>query len=184
MIEISITMDEDQVKELDSFGQAAPKLLDKTLFTVGKKYEGYVRRSFLSGQMLGVVTGETRRKGVWTKKSKYNRHEYLVTARLANIFEHAGGVDIEPKGMVWRATGEQFYGIHGRRRRKLQGSSTGRRMLRWVDPGGAVHWARRVHLAPRPFMTLSSSWFAWDLEFDSATEEVFQKEIDKRGLNE
>jgi len=173
-IEISIDIDDETVQSaLNAFGRDAPGILDKVLANTSAAYRYYVRRNYLSGQMLARRTGFLQ-KSMRYKKARGKKHEYIISAvpKLANIYEHMGGANIVPKA---------------------------KRILAFpvnpsVDTSKAGWWrslyrkdiifARRVHLAARPFMTSSSYRFNFGGAFDTAFDKVIEKELKKRGLDE
>jgi hypothetical protein len=158
-IEITIDVDDTSLQAtLKAFGRDAPGILDKILANTSAAYRLYVRRNFLSGQMLAKLTGQLQ-KSMRYKKARGKKHEYIISAqpKLANIYEHAGGVNIVPKA---------------------------KKILFWRDGAGEPHFARSVHLASRPFMTRSSSAFNFAGAFDTAVDRVIDKELKKRGLEE
>jgi hypothetical protein len=113
-------------------------------------------------------------KSMRYKKARGKKHEYIISAvpKLANIYEHMGGANIVPKTAKILAFPVK---------RTIDTSRAGwwRGLAR-----GEVIFARRVHLASKPFMTLSSAWFNFGGAFDTAFDKVIEKELKKRGLDE
>lgn len=179
-MEIVINTDAEVLeKRLLLFGRDAPEMLDRVLAFTGRDYASFTRKGYLSGQMLGRRSGKTYRTFA-PKKSRRATHQYYVFSAIANIFEHAGGVDIYPRGAGRTSSGVDSRGRHSARwaGHVLRGAN----VLFWRDVSGAPHTARHVHLAQRPFITASVGAFSWAGSFDRGTEEVFGKELKKRGL--
>lgn len=180
MIDIQITFDDQVSEKIDRFASSADHLLDRILVSTGGKYASYVRRSFLSGQMLGARTGEARKK-LKVHQVRGQHHLYAIWSALQNIYESRSGVDIVPKGgsRVSAATDRR-----GRRSGWAGHTVGGAHMLRWIGEDSKIHWSRHVHLNPRPFMTLSSSIFNFSAAADESAERIFELELRKRGLSE
>jgi hypothetical protein len=156
-IQVSIDIDaEELTATLKQFGHDAPGIFDKMLASTSAAYRLYVRKNFLSGQMLARRTG-TLQASMRYKKMKGKNHTYEISPqpKLGNIYEHMGGADIVPKT---------------------------KKILFWRDQAGEPHFARHVHLAPRPFMTVSSAWYNFGSAFDTAMAKVMDKELKKRGM--
>lgn len=155
MVGYSIAVEDEIRPRLQQFGSDAGKVLNRVLRRLGGRYRTFLRRRFMSGYMLGKVTGETYKD---TKVRKVRRrHAYLVAPPLANIFESPGGVDI----------------------RASEGS-----VLRWFSESGEPQFARHVHLPQIPFVTVSYYAFRWDRETPRAVDHVVRKELAKRGIGD
>lgn len=173
-LEVTIDVDDEALQAtLKDFGRDAPGILDKCLANTSAAYRYYVRRNFLSGQMLAKRTGFLQ-KSLRYKKARNAKHEYIISAipKLANIYEHAGGANIVPSAKRILAFPVD------------PTVDTGRAGW-WRGLGkGKVIFARKVHLDSKPFMTRSASSFNFAAAFDRAFDKVIEKELKKRGWGE
>lgn len=150
---LTITITDDVGPRLARFGRRARAMAVSVARRVGYAYRRVLRRRYLSGQYLGVVSGQTKRK-VKVIKAR-GKDLIIVWSPLANIYEHPGGVDIRPKE---------------------------RKVLRWFDRSGKAQFARHVHLRQRPFMSDSVDAFAWNREIGQAADAVIERELKRQGL--
>lgn len=175
MIAAQVVVHDGITQPLERFGAAAPKMLDLILKTAGYRYRAFLRKNYLSGQMLAQQTGQLAGSIVVGKK-KGSAHVFLVGSKkivskqdfgglvirrsygdgvkLSNIFEHAGGYTITPKTA---------------------------KALVFSTPEGLV-FTKRVQGRERPFMSASAAAFNWGAAFDSSTEQVIARELKKLGL--
>lgn len=153
---VKITLEDEFTAKLDRLGSDAGKILDNMLRVTGAKYRDYVRRRYLSGQLLKRRTGQ-----LWTsvlsQKLRKAKHTVLVSGapKLSNIYEYPGGVTIAP-----RAGG----------------------VLRFEANGEIVYTRKPIRLAQRPFMSLSSRSFPFAPTFEEVGERTFAREFEKRGI--
>lgn len=154
---VRITLEEEMTGKLDRLGGDAGKVLDRILRSTGARYRDYVRRGYLSGQMLGRRTG-TLWRSVLAQKLRQVQHTVLVSGqpKLSNIYEHAGGALIVPR----------------------RGG-----VLRFEVGGKVVYTRRPIRLRQRPFITASSGTFDFGGAFGIAAEKTFAEEFRKRGIS-
>jgi hypothetical protein len=179
MIQVSVEQVEETRRELEGFGKDANRLLNTVIRRTAKAYAHFVSDSFLSGQMLGVRSGKTKSSMV-AYKTKGEKNSYTIGSMtqsrgtdtmgpaagsafnvgaffigLANIYEKAGGVDINAKSGGYLT----FPVADGK----------------WVS-------VKSVHLQERPFITASSNQFDFDGRLEAEAEKVIADAIAKRGL--
>lgn len=164
-VEVAVTGDLEQA--FARFGNGhAYKLADKTIRLVGYRYRSYLKKEYLSGQMLGKRSGQLTDSMVVGRPKGYgSRLVYLVggkkkvrkdgsntaaAIKLANIYEHAGGYVIEPKNA---------------------------RTLVFTAPDGSTVFTKRSQGRERPFMTASAKAFDWKGAFAKSEEDVIGKEL-------
>jgi hypothetical protein len=169
------------VAALERFGANAPKALDKVLKVTGYRYRAFVRKSYLSGQMLNAETGQLRDSIIVARK-RGRTHSFIIGGRkkvdkqdlggvvlrrtnsegikLANIYEHQGGYVIVPKNrkalIVPVARG--FAGAMG-------------------PSAGGVFFAKRVEGHARPFMSASAAAFPWAATIEKTAEAYYEKAL-------
>jgi hypothetical protein len=154
---IRITIQDEFTHKLDQLGADAGKILDRILRVTGAKYRDFIRRGYLSGQMLGRRSG-TLWRSVLAQKLRRSRHTVLVSGqpKLSNIYEHLGGALIKPRdGGV----------------------------LKFEIDGKIVFTRKPIQLHRRPFMSDSSSSFPFGSTFETAAEKTFADEFQKRGIS-
>lgn len=153
---IRITLQDEYTKKLDQLGSDAGKILDRVLRVTGAKYRDFVRRGYLSGQMLGRRSGKLWRS-VLAQKLRRQKHVVLVSGqpRLSNIYEHLGGAVIAPR-------------------------SGG--VLRFEANGKIIFTRKPIRLPWRPFMSESSGAFPFGSTFETVAEKTFAVEFKNRGL--
>lgn len=157
---IRIEISDPVSAQLKALGDDAPHVLDRSLSKTGTFYRAFVRRNYLSGQMLHRRSGKLY-KSMWVKKMRGRQHDYLISAqpRLSNIYEQ--GAVITPKtGRVLRFIG----------------------LTRGGMAQGWVFTRRTVFLAPRRFMSQSAAVYPFQVTFGIAAESEIQKAIKQRGL--
>jgi len=155
-VTIRITMEDEITAKLDKLGADAGKILDRILRVTGAKYRDFVRRSYLSGQMLGRRSSKLWRS-VLAQKLRRAKHTVLVSGapRLSNIYEHMGGAVIMPR-------------VGG--------------VLRFETDGRVVFTRKPIRLPYRPFMTESSHAFPFGGTFEQVAERTFEREFADRGI--
>lgn len=172
MIVTQVVIKDDITPALDQFGAQMPKLLDTVLRIVGYRYRAHIKKNYLSGQMLGIETGQTIQSLVVGKR-RGAKHIYIVGSRkvtsrqdfggvalrrtntegvkLANIFEHQGGYVIEPK----------------------------KAKALIIPVASGIYFAKRVEGRARPFMTQSAQTFSWGPTIEKTVLEVVEKQLKK-----
>ncbi|RPH37789.1 MAG: hypothetical protein EHM91_14600 [Planctomycetota bacterium] len=159
-IRIEIT---DPVSEkLKLFGDDAPKVLDRAISKTGSFYRAFVRRNYLSGQMLRRRTGRLY-QSMRVRKMRGKKHSYWISGqpRLSNIYDRTGETVIRPKsGGVLR----------------FMGTTHGGMGQVWVFT------RRPVYLRPRRFITESSAVYPFQPTFGTAAESEIKKEMRRRNL--
>jgi len=155
-VTIKITIEEEFTRKLDQLGADAPKVLDRILTVTGAKYRDFVRRNYISGQMLNRQSGKLW-KSVLSRRLRNSRHVVLISGqpKLSNIYEHPGGAVIQPKNA---------------------------KALRFEVGGKVVFTRKPVRLAWRPFMSQSADSFPFGSTFEVVAERTFAKEFEKRGI--
>lgn len=176
MIVAQVKVQDGLTEPLGRFGAGAPKLLDQILKIVGYRYRTYIKKNYLSGQMLAQSTGGLVQSLAVGKRRGVN-HVYLVgskpvidrqnlggvrvsranlgVVKLANIYEHVGGYVIEPK--------------------------TAKRLF--VATPSGIFFPLRVEGKERPFMSQSAATFGWAEAFDKTADEVIGKELKRLGFS-
>lgn len=154
---VRITLEDEITAKLDKLGGDAGKILDRILKVTGAKYRDYVRRQYLSGQMLGKRTAKLWRS-VLAQKLRRANHTVLVSGqpKLSNIYEHLGGATIVPR-------------------------SGG--VLRFEVDGKIVFTRKPIRLPYRPFITESSHAFPFGGTFVQVAERTFEREFADRGIS-
>ena len=154
---VKIVLEDEFTAKLDKLGASAGKILDNILRVTGAKYRDSIRRRYLSGQMLRKRSGELVRS-VKAQKLRRAKHTVLISGspKLANIYEHVGGVTITPR--------------HGG-------------ALRFEQDGKTIFTRKPIHLAQRPFMTASAKVFPFGSTFEEVAERTFAREFEKRGIS-
>jgi hypothetical protein len=169
MIQIQIEGIDELRQNLDKFGKDQTRILNRIVLKVAQKFRSFIKSNFLSGQYLNVRTGDLK-KSMIAYKVKGEKAAYYVSSKvvntlngigesvniagLANIYDHAGGVDIAPKD---------------------------KKVLRFIGNDGTTVFSARAHLESKPFMLDASNRFSFDAEFNTATNTIFSKEFQKRG---
>jgi hypothetical protein len=155
-VTVRITLEDEITGKLDKLGADAGKILDRILRVTGAKYRDYVRRGYLSGQMLGRRSSALWRS-VLAQKLRRAKHTVLVSGqpKLSNIYEHMGGATIVP-----RAGG----------------------VLRFEVDGKVVFTRKPIRLPYRPFITESSHAFPFGSTFEQVAERTFEREFADRGI--
>jgi hypothetical protein len=176
MIVVEVIATDGVSGKLERFGRDAPKHLDKILRMVGSQYRAELKKKYLSGQMLGRVSGNLVRS-LYVGPAKGKRHVYVVGQKatksvqdfggvsivrreavgikLANIYEHAGGYTIVPKN---------------------------KKCLMFVTKEGNIVFTKKVTGHARPFMTASAKAFNWPTAFEKTTDRIITEEARKLGL--
>jgi hypothetical protein len=146
--------DEELIRDLKQFERDFPKVLDSVLRYEANKFVSHVRKNYLSGQMLRKRSGKTQ-KDVKVRRTKGRQHSFVVLGpRLSHIYEHPGGANIKPKT---------------------------KKALRFTV-GGKDIYAKRVHLARKPFMSTAAGTFNFDGAISEAESKIVDRELKKRGF--
>jgi len=176
MIGLSVVVTDGVSDRLHAFGRAAPSMMDRILRMVGSQYRAELKKNYLSGQMLGRVSGDLVRS-LYVGRAKGRKHVYVVgqkaiksrqdfggvairrsdssRLKLANIYEHAGGYTIAPKE---------------------------KKALMFVASDGTIVFTKRVVGRARPFMSASARAFNWTQAFARTTDRIVIDESGKIGL--
>jgi len=165
VIALQVAVSGDLEGDFAKFSDHAPKLVEKVIRIVAYRYKKDIRKNYLSGQILGSVTGDLQKSLVAGRK-RGTKFTYLVgskstkskagaisvaSLKLSNIYEHEGGYTIKPKNV---------------------------KALRFLDKsGGYVFVRREIHGQAHPFMTASARAFPWAESFRITEEEVIGKEL-------
>jgi hypothetical protein len=162
MMEMEVHFKGNLEESLARFGDHVPKLADKVVRIVAYRYRKALKSEYLSGQYLekrsgtlqkSLIVGRKRgEKLVYLVGSKRVHGKGVATAKLSNIYEHAGGYTIEPKD---------------------------KKALVFQAADGSYVFTKRVQGKEKPFMTDSTRSFPWIATFEQATEEVIIKEMKK-----
>lgn len=153
MMHIEFDVRDQFSKQLEDFGKRAPTIALRIYRTIGMSFRNFVKKTYLSGQVLGRRTG-TLYKGIKIVADRNSRDAVTVRpyARLANIYHKPGGVDIVPKNG---------------------------KFLKFETKDGRTIFTKHVHLKERPWVPRSVSEFQWSAEIQKAGDKVISREIAK-----
>lgn len=156
--------DHGLANNLKELGKQGDKITAKIVGRTARFYRAYVKKNYLSGQMLGSRTGQTKKRMIVYKK-KGSKATYVIGqkgfstnsqtgTKLSNIYEHAGGYTIVPKN---------------------------KKALRFEINGQEII-VKKVQGRQRPFMSQSSNSFNFSRSFDESAAEVIPAEFAKLGI--
>lgn len=164
MIAIKVVVSGTLEEDMEKFGKAAPKLVNRVFRIVAYRYRKDLKKNYLSGQYLGKRSGQLQKSlMVWKKRGRLLVYRIGSTGvmnktsgkfdvsniKLANIYEHAGGYTIRPKGA---------------------------KALCFTASDGSLVFTRRVHGQAHPFMSDSAGSFNWDEAFHRTELEIIGRE--------
>ena len=175
---VRIEYNDGLTKPLERYAADAPKMLNGILKIAGYKYRVYIRKNYLSGQMLysrpnigplwmsmlvsksryfaNSVTIGAKKVSITTDMGAFKvRRSTNDAVKLANIYEHDGGYTIKP---------------------------TKAKVLIYKLPDGSWRRSKEVRGRQRPFMSDSAKTFNWDKALDEGTERVVREENKKLGF--
>lgn len=152
MIHINLDVQDMFSERLEEFGRRAPAIALRICRTIGMSFRAFQKKNYLRGQVIGKRTGQLY-KSIKITNDRRSKNAVIVrpSARLANIYHKPGGATIVPKNAS---------------------------ILKF-EVGGETVFARKVHLAPRPWVSQSEAAFQWDTEIQKAADKVIDREIAK-----
>jgi len=153
MIHFEIDVQDRFSRQLEQFGRRAPTIALRIARTIAMAFRTFTKKNYMKGQVIGRRTGELW-KSVKIVTDKRTRDAVIVKpwARLANIYHNPKGATIVPKN---------------------------KSILKWVNKQGQEVFARKVYLAPRPWMPRAYGAFQWDSEVKRAADKVIEREVAK-----
>lgn len=145
---IALTLTRTKYLDLDSFAEdEVPKMGNRTLNLISEAFADYVRRNKLSGQVLDVLTGETR-GSVGFYKIKSARTSKWVVRPGMGVPGHLNYLAGFGRGMMVSVRGRSFT-VHPRPFMKpgwkeFRASGEPRRIARAVRAAYLEHAAKRT----------------------------------------
>jgi len=156
--------DNGLANNLKAIGRQGDKITGKIVGRTARFYRAYVKKDFLSGQLLGIRTGQTKKRMIVYKK-RGSKATYIIGqkgfstnsqtgTKLSNIYEHSGGYIITPKNKK---------ALH-------------------FEINGQEIFCKKVVGKEKPFMSQSSDRFNFARSFDESAAEVVPAEFAKLGI--
>lgn len=153
MIQTNIDVQDLFSDRLEQFGRRAPTVALRICRTIAQDFRRFTRNNYMKGQVIGKRSGELWKSvKIHTDKKSRNAVTVIPWSPLANIYHNPDGATILP--------------INGQ-------------ALRWVDKQGVEHFAKRVHLEPRPWVPRAFAAFNWDESIQRSADKVIDREIAK-----